>query len=404
MFKSLKDKLLGMFKKTEEVVEKPKKTEKKSKVKEKTEKTTKAKESQKKESKSKEPKPEESKNKEKNILPKEKPNKNIERLEEAQEEKAEALEEQVQEEEIEIEKQEEETQSFFSKLKKKLLTSELTEDQFNEIFDEFELTLLENNVALEAVDKIRKELSKDLVGISVKRDQVESTILESLKSAILSLLIEPLPILEQIKKHRSLSSEPFVIVFFGINGAGKTTSIAKVAHFLRKNKISTVLAAGDTFRAASIEQLETHAKKLDVPIIKSNYGSDPASVGFEAIKYAKAHKLDSVLIDTAGRMYTASNLLKEMEKIIRVTSPHLKIFVAESITGNDATSQAKTFNESVGIDGIILSKADIDEKAGTILSVSHVTGKPIYFLGTGQEYSDLTPFTKSTVLKNLGLD
>ncbi len=292
---------------------------------------------------------------------------------------------------------------FFSKFMKKLspTTTTLEKKHVEEIFSELEMTLLENNVALEVVDKIHSNLEKDLVGIEVKRGKIEETILSSLKSSILEVLIEPPNLIEQIKNKKD---SPFVILFFGINGSGKTTSIAKLASFLQSHNIKCVLAAGDTFRAASIEQLEKHAHNLKVPIIKHQYGSDPAAVAFDAIKYAESNKIPVVLIDTAGRMYTKSNLLKEMEKIIRIAKPDLKIFVGESITGNDAVDQARTFNESAGIDGIILSKADIDEKAGTVLSVSYVTNKPIYFLGFGQKYSDLKPFTKSEVLKNIGLN
>jgi len=297
----------------------------------------------------------------------------------------------------------EEKSGFFSKLFKKIAPSgtvTLEQKHVDEIFEEIEITLLENNVALEVVDRIRANLSKDLVGIEVKKDKIEETILFSLKNSILEVLIEPPNLFDEINK----SLTPYTILFFGINGSGKTTSIAKLAHLLKKKGISCVLAAGDTFRAASIEQLQTHGKKLDIPVIASSYGSDPASVAFDAIKYAEKNRIKAVLIDTAGRMYTKANLLREMEKIIRVSKPNLKIFVGESITGNDATEQAKTFHESAGIDGIILSKADIDEKAGTILSVSYVTGKPIYFLGVGQGYDDLQVFTKKTVLKNIGLE
>jgi len=213
------------------------------------------------------------------------------------------------------------------------------------------------------------------------------------------LFVENLDLLEKIKTKEGV----FVIVFFGINGCGKTTSIAKIARLLLKNKISCILAASDTFRAASIEQLTEHGNKLGIKTIKGNYGSDPAAVAFDAIQHAKSHKIKVVLIDTAGRMHTKENLIKEMEKIIRVSKPDIKIFVAESITGNDATEQAKIFNEAIGIDAIILTKADVDEKAGTILSVSHVTGKPIIFLGTGQKYDDLMPFDKKKVLDGLGL-
>lgn len=301
-------------------------------------------------------------------------------------------------EETESEKEE----SFISKIFKKVTTSTitLTQENIDEIFSELEIILLENNTALEVVDAIKTDLQKDLVGIEVKKEKIEETIKESLKNSILNVLIEPPNLIDEIKK----SKEPYVILFFGINGSGKTTSISKLANLLQKNNISCVLGAGDTFRAASIEQLATHASRLNVPIVKHDYGSDPAAVAFDTIKYAKTHDIKAVLVDTAGRMYTKSNLMKEMEKIVRISKPNLKIFVAESITGNDAVDQAKTFNETIGIDGIILTKADVDEKAGTILSVSKVTNKPIYFLGTGQSYSDFTPFTKKDILKNLGLE
>jgi len=319
---------------------------------------------------------------------------------ETKEEVEEILEDAVKIPEKEIEEEKEEKGNFFTKLFKKITTSKLSQEDFDEIFQEFEITLLENNVALEAVDKIKENLSLSLVDQQVRKTEAAARILQALKDSILSVLIEPPNLIEQIKNHEGI----FTIVFFGINGTGKTTSIAKIAHLLKEKNITCVLAAGDTFRAASIEQLKAHADKLEVPVISSSYNADPASVAFEAKKYAAAHKIKVILIDTAGRMYTKANLLKEMEKIMRVAQPNLKIFVGESITGNDAIDQAKTFNESIGIDGIILSKADIDEKAGTILSVSHITKKPIYFLGTGQDYPDLLPFTKKVVLKNLGLE
>ena len=389
MFDSLKKKLSSLFsKKEEKPVEKAKKAKKETK---KVEKAVKRKGNEKKSKKFKEEIKED-----------------IERVEEKIELALEESNEEVKKKEgvaekIVEEQKGEEKSGFFSKLFKKIAPSgtvTLEQKHVDEIFEEIEITLLENNVALEVVDKIRANLSKDLVGIEVKKDKIEETILSSLKNSILEVLIEPPNLFEEINN----SLTPYVILFFGINGSGKTTSIAKLAHLLKKKGISCVLAAGDTFRAASIEQLQTHGKKLDIPVIASSYGADPASVAFDAIKYAEKNRIKAVLIDTAGRMYTKANLLREMEKIIRISKPNLKIFVGESITGNDATEQAKTFHESAGIDGIILSKADIDEKAGTILSVSYVTGKPIYFLGTGQEYDDLQVFTKDTVLKNIGLE
>lgn len=306
---------------------------------------------------------------------------------------------QVQEVKQEEKKESSDKQGFFSRLTSTFSTGTITKDQINSFFDELEIILLENNVALEVVDEIRKGLITQLEGKQVKKDKIEETIKESLKEAISTVLQEPKDLLAEIRNHKG----PFKIIFFGINGSGKTTSLAKISRYLEENKISSVLAAGDTFRAASIEQLEIHGKNLGKHVVKHSYGADPAAVAFDAIKYAEAHNIKVVLIDTAGRMYTKENLIREMEKIIRVVNPDLKLFVGEAITGNDATEQARTFNEAIGIDGIILTKADVDEKGGTALSVSQITQKPIYFLGMGQRYDDLKPFKKKMILDNLGL-
>ncbi|MAG61630.1 signal recognition particle-docking protein FtsY [Candidatus Pacearchaeota archaeon] len=300
--------------------------------------------------------------------------------------------------EVKTENLSEEKKSFFSRMKSGF-SYKITENEFNDIFDDLELLLLDNNVALDAVDDIKNNLEKKLVGREIKKEELENEIKNELKAAIEDILIEPDNPLEFIK----IADKPFKILFFGINGTGKTTSIAKITSFLKNAGFSVVLAAGDTFRAASIEQIGEHADKLNVPLIKQDYGADPAAVGYDAIQYAKKNKIDVVLIDTAGRMHTKSNLMAEMEKIIRVTEPNLKVFVAESVAGNDAVDQAKAFHEAVDIDGIILSKADIDEKGGTIISVSHATGKPIFYLGTGQNYEDLELFNKQKFVDSLGL-
>ncbi|MFH1358486.1 MAG: signal recognition particle-docking protein FtsY [archaeon] len=302
-------------------------------------------------------------------------------------------------EETKSEEPVEEKKSFFSKIKSGL-SYKITEQEFNEIFDSLEMLLLENNVALEAVEDIKKNLSERLIGKEIKKQNLEQEIKTELKNSLNEILIEPDNPLEAIKLKQE---KPFVILFFGINGTGKTTSIAKVTYYLKSAGFSVALAAGDTFRAASIEQISEHADKLKVPLIKQDYGTDPAAVGFDAIKYAQKHKIDVVLIDTAGRMHTKTNLIEEIKKIERVTKPDLKFFVAESIAGNDAIEQAKTFNEAIEIDGTILTKADIDEKGGTIISVSHATNKPIFFLGTGQNYEDLELFNKQKFIENLGL-
>ena len=261
--------------------------------------------------------------------------------------------------------------------------------------------LLENNVAVEVIEKIKDDLKKNIVENPIPRGKVEETIMSTLKDSITEVLsIEPVDILEAIK---SKDEKPFSICFIGVNGSGKTTSIAKLANYLQENGVECVMAAGDTFRAAAIDQLQLHADKLGVKLIKHDYGSDAAAVAFDAIKHAKAKGAGAVLIDTAGRMHSNANLMDEMSKIIRVAKPDMKIFVGESITGNDCIEQAKKFNETVGIDAIILSKADVDEKGGAAISVSYVTGKPIIFIGTGQEYKDLKKFQPEVVLESLGL-
>jgi fused signal recognition particle receptor len=262
-----------------------------------------------------------------------------------------------------------------------------------------EVALLENNVAVEVIEKIKEDLTKEIVNKPLPRRKIEETVTKTLNTSIEQLLnVDSFNLLKKAK-----SKKPYIICFVGINGSGKTTTIAKMAKLLLNNKLSVVLAASDTFRAASIEQLQLHADKLGVKLIKHDYGSDPAAVAFDAVKYAKSKAVDVVLIDTAGRIHSNVNLQDEMKKIVRVAKPDLKIFVGESITGNDCVEQAKKFNEAIEIDAIILAKADIDEKGGAAISVSYVTQKPIIYIGTGQEYSDLKEFEPSIVMTNLGI-
>lgn len=306
------------------------------------------------------------------------------------------------------EKQKEEpkpgTKSFFKKITSKISKIKISEKEFNIYSEELEILLLENNVALEVTEKIIEKLKEDIIGKELLKKEIEEEIKESFKKIIREILIEPFNVVDKVKeKLLDQAKEPYVILFCGINGSGKTTSLAKVAESLKKQGISCVMAAADTFRAASIEQLKEHANKIGVKVISHGYGSDPASIGFDAIQYAKKNFINCVLIDTAGRIHTSKNLLKEIEKIARVCKPDLKIFVGESITGNDAVEQAKTFNWEIGIDGIILTKADIDEKGGTALSVGYVTKKPILYLGTGQAYDKIEPFDKEKFIERLGL-
>jgi len=294
-------------------------------------------------------------------------------------------------------------EGLISKVKSKITKTKITEQEFNVYADELQELLLENNVAFEVTEKIINELKEQIVGKELLRKEIEGEITEAFKNIIREILVEPFLIADKVNEKYKKEREPYVILFCGINGSGKTTTIAKIADNLKKQGISCVLAAADTFRAAAIHQLQEHGEKIGVKVIAHEYGSDAAAVGFDAIKYAKKNFIKCVLIDTAGRIHTSKDLMREIEKIVKVTKPDLKIFVGESITGNDAIEQAKSFNWSIGIDGIVLSKADIDEKGGTSLSVEKKKKKPILYLGTGQVYEDIEPFNKEKFIKRLGL-
>jgi len=297
----------------------------------------------------------------------------------------------------------EKEEGFFAKLKSKIQKVKITEKEFGSYSDDLQMLLLENNVAFPVVEKIIKELKGKIIGKELLKKEIESEIRDSLRDIIEDILVEPFDISMKIKEKTQNQREPYAILFVGINGTGKTTTIAKIADYLKKKNFSSVIAAADTFRAASIEQLKKHGENLNIKVISQQYGTDPAAVGFDAISYAKKNHIDCVLIDTAGRMHTAKNLMKELEKISKVCKPDLKLFIGESITGNDSVEQAKSFDGALGIDGIILTKADVDERGGTALSVGYVTKKPILFLGTGQEYDKIEVFNKEKFIKELGL-
>ena len=198
-----------------------------------------------------------------------------------------------------------------------------------------------------------------------------------------------------------IKKKPLKILFLGPNGAGKTTSIAKLANYFMKNDKTVILAAGDTFRAAAIDQIEEHAKKLGVKLIKHNYGSDPTAVAFDAVKAAEAKGIDVVLIDSAGRQDTNKNLLDELKKMQRVIKPDLKLYVGEAYTGQALLQQATEFNNKIGIDGFILTKIDTDVKGGTAISLLYTLKKPIVFVGTGQRYEDLLEFKPEFIIDRI---
>ena len=295
----------------------------------------------------------------------------------------------------------EEKKGFFSKITETFTKFHISEEKFEELFWELEVVLLENNVAVEVIEKIKNDLKHELMKDKVYRKGVEELILETLKKSIIELFdIEKIDLIGRI---RSKKDKPYIITMIGVNGSGKTTSIAKLTQLMQDKGLSVVLAASDTFRAAAIQQLEEHAARLKTKLIKHDYHSDPAAVAYDAIEYAKAHSIDVVMIDTAGRLHSNTNLMKELDKIIRVCKPDIKIFVGESITGNDCIEQAKEFDKAVGIDAIILAKADVDEKGGAAISVSYVLQRPILYLGTGQSYNDLKEFDSQLIIDSLEL-
>ncbi|MFQ5758355.1 MAG: signal recognition particle-docking protein FtsY [Candidatus Bathyarchaeia archaeon] len=276
----------------------------------------------------------------------------------------------------------------------KVTTTELKAEKLRPILEDFKLDLIGNDVAIPVADHICEEMEKRLDGVQIKRLQDrKETIRKNLREVLLSVLTtnERIDLLDLVEKKKK-SSEPYVILFVGINGTGKTTTIAKIAKLLMKNRYSIVLACSDTYRAGSIEQLEEHAKRLGIRMIKHKYGADAAAVAYDAVNHAKAHGVNAVLIDTAGRIQTNRNLMNELEKITRVITPALTILTVDALTGNDAVMQAEEFHKRVRIDGAVLTKVDADVKGGSALSVTYVTGKPIIFIGTGQKYEDLQEF------------
>ena len=276
----------------------------------------------------------------------------------------------------------------------KVTTTELKSENLHPLLSDFKINLVENDVAFPVADRICDEMEKRLNGVQVKRLEDRKKIVEKILRVVLLEIMQTNGNIDLLKaaEEKRKKGEPLLIVFVGINGTGKTTTIAKVAHFFNKKGFSVVLACSDTYRAGSIEQLEEHAKRLGIRMIKHTYGADPAAVAYDAISHAKAHGINVVLIDTAGRMQTNQNLMSELAKVKRIVKPDLTVLTVDSLTGNDAVMQAEEFHKSVGIDATILTKVDADIKGGSALSVTYVTKKPILFIGVGQQCDDLEQF------------
>jgi fused signal recognition particle receptor len=268
---------------------------------------------------------------------------------------------------------------------------------------DLQIQLIGNDVSVEVAEKICAEMKERLLGSDAPRfGDKEIVVKNAFKEALQTVLkgedaIDFWKLLDETRK----KNEPFSIMFVGINGTGKTTTIAKFAYILKKKGYSVVLASGDTYRAGAIEQLEEHGRRLGIRVIRHKYGSDAAAVGYDAVEHARAQGIDVVLIDTAGRMQTNRNLMDELQKMKRVVQPKLTLMILDSLIGNDATEQAMTFNQHIGFDAAILTKVDADAKGGSSLSVTYLTGKPILFVGVGQQYEDLQPFNAEWFAQNL---
>lgn len=278
----------------------------------------------------------------------------------------------------------------------------IKEDPLDEILDELEIILLEADVAYPVVEEIKAGVRTNLLGRKYDRSYTLEQVVEmSVKDAVRDVLK-----INEFDFDQWLSEQkrPTVIMFVGINGTGKTTAIAKIANRVQKEGLTVVMAACDTFRAGAIEQLSIHADKLGCKIVKQGHDADPAAVAFDAIEHAKSKRRDVVLIDTAGRMQTNNNLIEEMKKIVRVAKPDLKVFVGDSLAGNDAIEQAKVFDQAIGVDAVILTKIDTDAKGGAALSIAHTIGKPIAFVCNGQEYDDIIKFNTEWMIDRMFSD
>ena len=291
----------------------------------------------------------------------------------------------------------------FSSVAKLATERKLSPKELDELLHEFQISLLESDVAQEVTERLIESIRTALAGAKVERSEDIAALVRDKLRTTLEQIFQKAGTVDFLTRAREKNKmgEPFVILFLGINGSGKTTTIAKFANLLKREGVSVVSAAGDTHRPGAIEQLTEHAKRVSMKVVSQRYGADPAAVGRDGLLYAKAHHMGVLLIDTAGRMQTNQNLMEEMAKIVRVVKPDLKIFIADSLTGNDAVSQAQLFSKYTGFEGFILTKADADVKGGAALSIVYTTGKPVLFLGVGQQYSDLAPFDTKSFIDSL---
>jgi fused signal recognition particle receptor len=288
-----------------------------------------------------------------------------------------------------------------SKLTGRIREKEFTEKEIDSFFSDLEIELIQANLALGVIDQMKAGLKERLVGKPVPRRDAKAVISDTFRKILLEIVDVRGPGIKDAIESARKEGRPACILFLGFNGSGKTTTIAKISRKLMDEGYKPVLAAADTFRAASIEQLEVHGGRLGLKVIKHKYGADPAAVIFDARKHAESKGLDVVMADSAGRMHTNANLMDELKKIVRVNKPDLKVLVVDSLTGNDVVSQVQTFGEEIGVDGLVLTKMDVNEKGGSIISACHASGKPVLYIGTGQEYGDIAEFEPEKFVSGL---
>ena len=293
-----------------------------------------------------------------------------------------------------LDKFKETVKDFSNNVKSKVAEKEIDEDTLNPLLEDLRLKLLQNNVSLEAAEEIEEELRDSLLGEEVRRGKAEEKVNKAVKEVLLDLLDDSYNFLEELEN----ANKPPVVFMMGFNGSGKTTTSAKITNMLQNNSEKVVLGAGDTFRAASIEQLQEHGQKLDTKVISHEYESDPAAVAYDAVEHAENHG-KVALIDTAGRSHADENLMNELEKMVRVNEPDISFLIVDALSGNDVLEQAEAYEGM--FDAIIVTKMDVDENGGAIISISQRSGKPVAYIGTGQEYNDIEEFNKEEFVQKI---
>jgi signal recognition particle receptor subunit alpha len=319
------------------------------------------------------------------------------------------------------EKPAQQSKGWFSAFKSLVGNKQLTSQDIEPVMEKMKETLTSKNVASEPAEKICESVGAKLEGKVISSfSRITTIVKDAMRESLIQLLTPKrrVDILRDIKQAKQ-EKRPYVIVFCGVNGVGKSTNLAKITFWLNENNNRVLIAAGDTFRAGAVEQLRTHTRHLNalhsnsVQLYEQGYGKDPAGLAAAAIEIAKEREIDVVLVDTAGRMQDNEPLMRALSKLIRTNNPDLVLFVGEALVGNEAVDQLVKFNQALAdhsdrdaiprlIDGIVLTKFDtIDDKVGAAVSMTYITGQPIVFVGTGQTYADLKSLNVNAVVNSL---